>query len=205
MPEDVYKTEGGRDKAWRELSLSDPKRVAANSLASFDEATGVYSLEILGETYRVDPGKCEVANISNPARPFEYLLDLATPVYMTAARPIPPSGKLVKEFAGSEFFFRGSHTLPLDAVAEKFGKDRTGFEKACALELGGGHSPIGDCGCGFSAYPRVSMAFLLWLADEEFPARAGLLFDSNANLHMALDALWAVALVACQRLLKFRR
>lgn len=203
MQEDRYITDTGEDKAWRELAAADPYTVAASSGAAYDPETGLYTLEILGGFYTVDPEARKVASLQCPGVPPEYFLGMATPVYLVHAAPVPPSGILVKEFTGGEFFFRGSHTLPLDAVALRFGSDCGYFRAACGAALGGVDAGLGDCGCRFRVYPRVEMTFVLWLGDEEFPARASLLFDSNAGRHMALDALWAVALLACQRLLKY--
>jgi Domain of unknown function (DUF3786) len=203
LGEDAYKTGDGEARAWEMLAACDPAEVAANSLASYDYKTGRYTVEILGETYEADPAAATLINISNPARPPEYLLRLATPAYLANARPVPPSGELVKELSDG-FFFRGAHTLPLDIIAERYGDNPDGFAKACIEELGGESAGAGDRGCRFSVYPRVSMTFVLWLGDDEFASRAYLLFDSNAGLHMALDLVWAVALVACQRLLNFK-
>ena len=84
-----------------------------------------------------------------------------------------------------------------------YGRDRDGFVEA-GRSIGGEPVRLGDAAFKFLFYPRVSMTFVLWLEDDEFPARASLLFDSNANRHMALDVVWAVALVSCQRLLGFK-
>jgi len=203
LAEEKYKTGEGEDRAWRMLAACDPALVQTNSLASYNEETGCYTVEILGETYEADPSRAVLTNITNPARPPEHLLRLATPAYLAGARPVPPSGELVKELSDG-FFFRGAHTLPLDEIAVKYGNDPDGFVKACGEELGGVSAAAGDRGCRFSVYPRVSMTIVLWLADDEFPARAFLLFDSNAGQHMALDLVWAAALAACERLLRFR-
>jgi len=202
MPEDTYNIESGEEKAWRELVSADPELVASRSLATFDRETGTYTVAALGEEYIVDPAGRHVKNLTNPARKYEYFLNLSIPIYLVQAKDIPPSGELVKEFKGGEFFFRGSHTLPLDAVAEKYGRDKALFMEAGA-SLGGVPVKLGDAAFTFSVFPRVSMTFVLWLEDEEFPARASLLFDSNAGAHMALDVVWAVALLSCQRMVGY--
>ncbi len=194
--------ESGEDKAWRELGEADPREVETNSGAGYIESKNVYRLEILGGVYEVSASERRITCISEPGRKPEYFISLTAPIYLVQAKPILPSGELVKEVAGGGFFFRGSHTLPLDAIAGKYGADRDSFLRAAAC-VGGVSMPGGDAAFAFHAYPRIGMAFMLWLADEEFEARAGLLFDSNAHRHMALDALWAVALTACQRMLAF--
>jgi len=204
MSDERYNIEAGEDKAWRELASASPAEVAKRSRAAYDPPDGTYTLTVLGEDYIIDPARRRVENISNPARRPEYFLNLAAPIYMVQAKDIKPSGELVKELKGGEFFFRGSHALPLDAVARKFGRDKALFEEA-GRSLGGTPVEAGDAAFTFSVFPMVSMTFVLWTEDDEFPARASLLFDSNAGAHMALDVVWAMALLSCQRMLGYGR
>lgn len=203
MDEDRYDIGSGEEKAWRELSAADPETVARRSLARYDAPSGVYTLSVFGEDYAVSAAARAITNLSNPARPPEYLLSLSIPIYLTHARPIQPSGELVKEFTGGEIFFRGSHVLPMEEVAKRYGRDGEGFLNAGMAELGGAHVRLGDTAFTFSPFPRVSMTMILWLGDDEFPARASLLFDGNADRQVPMDVLWAVALLACQRMLKY--
>jgi hypothetical protein len=206
MPEEKYNEkyniESGEEKAWRELAGADPIAVARRSLAVYDSRSRTYAILVLGEKYVVDPALEKVANLTNPGRKPEYLLNLSTPIYMVYAKDLPVSGELVKELKGGEFFFRGSHTLPLDQVAAKYARDSALFMEAGAA-MGGTAVSMGDAAFSFHVFPRVAMTFVLWVEDAEFPARASLLFDSNASRHMALDVVWSVALVSCQRMLGF--
>lgn len=199
-----YNIEPGEQKAWRELLDADPGEVAKRSLAEYIPATGEYSLVALGETYLVNPAAKSIKNISNPGRKYEHFLNLSIPIYLTQARDVPVSGELVKELKGGEFFFRGSHTLPLEAVSRKYASDRELFLEA-GRAMGGDPFKGGDAAFSFNFFPRVAMAFVLWMEDDEFPARATLLFDANADKHMALDVVWAVALLSCQRILAYSR
>jgi hypothetical protein len=47
----------------------------------------------------------------------------------------------------------------------------------------------------------VPVTLTLWLADEEFPARAGILFDSTCGLQLPTDILWSLARLSCLALL----
>jgi len=200
--EETYNIESGEEKAWRELSGADPQTVAKRSLATWLSVSGTYDIVVLGEHYEVAPKARKVRNLTNPFRKCEHFLNLSIPIYMMAAREVPISGELVKDFKGGDFFFRGSHTLPLDALSEKYGRDKALFEEA-GKAMGGEPLRLGDAAFRFNFFPRVSMAFVLWLEDDEFPARVSLLFDSTADRHMALDVIWAVALLSCQRMLGF--
>jgi hypothetical protein len=48
------------------------------------------------------------------------------------------------------------------------------------------------------ALPKVPVTLLLWTADDEFPARADLLFDATAPRHLPTDILWALAMLSLQ-------
>lgn len=200
--EETYNIESGEEKAWRELSEAGPETIARRSLAAWNAGSGTYDILALGEHYEVDPRARKVRNLTNPSGKHEHLLGLSIPIYMLSAREIPFSGELVKDFKGGDFFFRGAHALPLDAIAEKYGRDKPLFEEA-GKAMGGEPLRLGDAAFQFNFFPRVSMAFVLWLEDDEFPARVSLLFDSTADRHMALDVVWAVALLSCQRMLGF--
>ncbi len=202
--EEKYNLESGEEKAWRELSEADPRSVARRSLAVWLPDSETYDIVVLAEHYEVDPNARKVKNLTNPTRKHEHFLNLSIPAYMLTAREIPASGELVKEFKGGDFFFRGSHTLPLDALSEKYGRDKELFEEA-GRAMGGEPLMLGDAAFRFNFFPRVSMAFVLWLEDDEFQARISLLFDSTAGRHIALDVVWAVSLLSCQRMLGFTR
>jgi hypothetical protein len=49
--------------------------------------------------------------------------------------------------------------------------------------------------------PKVPTTVLLWTADDEFPARADLLFDATCSQHLPLDILWSVAMLSVLPLL----
>jgi hypothetical protein len=167
--EEKYNIESGEEKAWRELSEADPQAVARRSLAAWFANSGTYDIEVLGEHYEVDPKARKVRNLTNPSRKYECFLNLSIPIYMLTAREIPVSGELVKELKGGDFFFRGSHTLPLDALSEKYGRDKA------LLRSGQGHGRGNSETWGrrlqVQLFPACLDGLRLWLEDDEFPAR----------------------------------
>jgi hypothetical protein len=44
--------------------------------------------------------------------------------------------------------------------------------------------------------PRIPVAIILWLEDEEFPPRAVLLLDSTCELQLPLDIIWSIAMMS---------
>ena len=108
---------------------------------------------------------------------------------------IPLTGRLVQpvNVKGGDIFFRGTHVLPLDKLALKYGNDKTGFLKR-GTDLGGMQMNYGDASVKLFPFPRLPVVIILWQEDDEFPSRADILFDSTCEFHLALDILWSTAM-----------
>jgi hypothetical protein len=48
----------------------------------------------------------------------------------------------------------------------------------------------------------VPVTLILWLEDEEFPARSHLLFDETCEQHLPPDIVWSVAMLCALVMLK---
>jgi hypothetical protein len=117
--------------------------------------------------------------------------------YLTRAREIPCTGRLVRlqQVKGGDIFSRGSHVLPLDRVALRYGKDPTAFlERGKAF--GGEGVNLADAAVRLHPFPRIPVVVTLWLEDAEFPARADILLDSTCELHLPTDILWSIAMMS---------
>ena len=189
----------GEEKAWGVLKELNPAEVCRNAIAEYDEATGVYLLKSFGMDLSVDPEK-RIVYTNAPEgdlllKRLGYFSILSILFYLTSSRDIPLSGKLVQpaNLKGGQIFFRGSHVLPLDNLASKYGTNPEGFLKR-GMELGGKQVSYGDASVQLFPFPRIPVVVILWREDEEFPARADLLFDSSCEFQLALDILWSVAM-----------
>jgi hypothetical protein len=189
----------GEEKAWNILKDLKPADVCRNAMVSFDEATGVYLLKSFGMDLSVAP---ENKSIYSEAPYADLLLNrlgyfsrLSIPFYLTSAMDIPLTGRLVKpgNVKGGDIFFRGSHVLPLDKLALKYGNDKAGFLKR-GTDLGGMQMNYGDAAVKLFPFPRLPVVIILWQEDDEFPPRADFLFDSTCEFHLALDILWSTAM-----------
>ncbi len=117
--------------------------------------------------------------------------------YVIKASDVMPCNKLVKPagMSGGDIFFRGSHVLPLESIAKKYAHNRRSFRERGLLH-GGRVVEYGDAAIELSPFPKVPVTVILWLADEEWDARADLLFDSTASNHLPIDLLWSVAMMS---------
>jgi hypothetical protein len=94
---------------------------------------------------------------------------------------------------GGQRFFSGTHVLPLDRIEARFAVDKKAFIER-GLRFGSEIAPYGDAAVRLYPLPRVPVTIILWLQDEEYPARVGLFFDSTVDFQLSLsDIVWSVA------------
>ncbi|MFC1650506.1 DUF3786 domain-containing protein [Candidatus Latescibacterota bacterium] len=196
----------GEEKAWEILCGLDPEDVSGRADCRFDNVNESYSLESFGQTIDVFPKNREITGSSTIGNylvcELGNLSILSILLYLIRAKEVFPSGHLVKpsDLEGGNIYLKGSHILPLDMLAEKFGNDSAGFIDA-GKRLGGSESGYGDFSIQLFPFPRVPVVIAVWSGDEEFSSRCILLFDSTCELQLPLDALWATALLSTKVML----
>jgi len=199
-------TDAGENKAWELLAASDPAPVCARAGVGFDPGDGTYLIPSFGRVFIVDPAGRLIFSREpegeNFLKRYAYFFRLSVLWYLVKAAPVCPSGSLVKPsgLPGGEIFFKGSHVLPLAALAAKYAARPEAF-LAAGDALGGTPAAYGDAAFVLSPLPKVPTTVLLWTADDEFPARADLLFDATCSQHLPLDILWSVAMLSILPLL----
>ncbi len=199
-------TDAGENKAWELLAASDPAGVCARAGVDFDPGDGAYRLASFGKNFTVKPAEQLILNREPDGEVFlkryTYFFRLSLLWYLVKAAPARPSGNLVKPagLPGGEIFFKGSHVLPLEALAAKFATRPEAF-LAAGEAMGGRKMTYGDAAVELFPLPKVPTTVILWTEDDEFPARADLLFDATAPQHLPLDILWSVAMMSVLPLL----
>ncbi len=191
----------GEEKAWEIIAGRDPQELSRAADVTYDEATGAFRILSYGMEFIVSPRE---RSITSGAVGSEVLLQrlgeffrLSVLWYLATAKDIPCTGRMTKieSIKGGEAFSRGSHVLPVGRLSQKFGSDKDGFiEKG--KRLGGEIVKFGDAAIRLYPLPRVPVVLSLWLADDEFPARADLLLDSSCELQLPPDITWSVAMMS---------
>jgi len=178
---------------WNTLKKLDPMEVERRSLARYDIKNNTYTLKICNRDYIVKPDEHIIQPAESPSEPPIFFLYLASVNYLIGAENIPLDGRWVsvKEFPSGPLFFRGPHAMAAGKIEDMYGQDVDGFSTVCQ-RLGGIQVEAGDAAFELPVFPRLPVRLILWLADEEFPARLTYLFDRTANVHLHLDGIWAV-------------
>lgn len=194
-------TASGENKAWEILATLDPQDVCRAASVSYDTATGRYLVKSYGMDFHVSPGEKTISS-HDPASSvlLQRLGDffrLSILWYLVNAKDVPCTGRPVKlqNIRGGDIFTKGSHVLPLDKIAQKYGHDNKGFiEKG--RKLGGEvMEKFGDASVRLLPMPRLPVIITLWTADEEFPARVDLMLDSTCEMQLPTDIIWSIAMM----------
>jgi len=189
------------EQAWHKLALSVPAEVCQRTGACFDAYSGAYILNVFSDSVTIHPGRREIRGTGDLCdlllEKLSHYTCLSTLWYLTQAQVISPSGNFInpRELAGGLIFSHGSHALPLDKLAAKYGGDTTAFLKK-GISLGGVCSDYGDASIKLYPFPRIPVLLVLWHKDEEFPANAVLLLDATCSCYLPTDIIWATAMVS---------
>ncbi|OGW50224.1 MAG: hypothetical protein A2078_03925 [Nitrospirae bacterium GWC2_57_9] len=189
----------GEDKAWEILGTLRPDAVCRAAAVYFDPRSGSYRIISFGMDFEVSLQK---RTISSTAVGSDLLLGklgsffrLSVLWYLVHARDIDCTGRVVKlhTIRGGEIFTAGSHVLPLEALAQRYAKNREGFLQK-GQRHGGRTERPGDASVLLYPLPRIPVILTLWLEDDEFPARADLFLDSTCEIQIPTDVIWSVAM-----------
>jgi len=184
--------------------MLDPQNTAQRAKCRFISDPNRYVLTFLNNQYSVNIEHKLIISL-NPVAASGcpgYLEQLCLLTYLICARDMGPSGRLVRPQAlpGGEFFFRGSHALPTTRLQEVCGAEPALLTKA-AGKLAAVKCNYGDASITLQALPQVPLTFIVWAKDDEFPARASVLFDETAAEQLPLDALLATVKLAVDLIL----
>lgn len=189
----------GESKAWEILKSSEPSNICRNSLALYDKKENHYILKSLNFDFFISTEHKTIISDSPEGKiltgRFGYFFIHSCLWYLIKSKNIPLSGKLIRpsDIKDGASFFRGSHILPLEKLAEKYSNDKNAFLKK-AEEFGGVLQNFGDVSVQLFPMPRIPVTIILWLKDDEFPARADLLFDSSCEFHLPVEIIWSTAM-----------
>lgn len=197
----MYVMSTGVEKAWEILSTLEPSHVCRNASVLFDENTLSYIVKAFCYDFSTCPTRRTIQGNSSAAEHlierYGYFFIHSCLWYLIHVKDIPPSNRLVKpmDVKDGAMFFRGSHTLPLDNLANRYEDDKDAFlqrgKDLCAEIL-----TYGDASLRLFPMPKIPVVIILWQKDDEFPPRVDLLLDSTCDVHLPIDIIWSVAMMS---------
>ena len=91
--------------------------------------------------------------------------------------------------------------MPLAGMAELHGADLDALMKR-SLELGGAPVSYGDLRMKFHPFLEIPVTYIVWKADEKFPASVSVLFDKSITRWFTLDMFFMTVLLLIARLIE---
>ena len=191
---------------WNQIKPLDGPQTARRARCNFEsnEHAGKFTIIFLNRSYIIDLEKKQIyPEDASPDEPAGFIEQLSILAYLIGAKDIPLQNKLVKAetLASGEFFFRGPHQMPTDQLADAFGEHPKKLYQA-AQPFSAVKREYGDTSVEFFILPRLPITIVIWGGDEEFEARASILFDQTAGDQLALDALGAAVNLTVSSLIK---
>ena len=187
---------------WQQLIELDGRQTAQRANCRYLPSPPRYVIDLLNREYVVNLAEKRVLS-AKESSPATFLEELCLLAYLINAQDVPVSGKLspAEALPGGEFFFRGLHKLPAEELERVFGQHPKGLYRVMD-EFNAERCEFGDASIRLHVLPRVPLTVVVWRGDEEFAARASILFDQTAAAHLPLDALWTAANLTVKALLK---
>jgi len=188
---------------WQQLVALDGQGTAQRAGCRYVAEPAGYVITLLNTEYEVNLSDKRVFSTPQDSKPAGFLEELCVLAYLINARDLPLAGKLVKaqNLPSGQFFFRGLHDLPTDKLEKAFGH-RPEALLGIAEQFDAEKCEFGDASIRLDVLPRVPITIIIWRQCEQFGARASILFDQTAAVHMPLDALWAAVNLAVEKMSK---
>jgi hypothetical protein len=197
------------ERARSEWTVADPRLCAARAACETTDA-GVIA-PLFGAPHLVSHPAGLVTATGRPAPTAAGILLLH---YLLHADGTPPAYEWLtyRDLRDGLFYAQAFERRAERPLAEAFGQGDSTDEsqglrafKAASTTLGGEPFDLADAAFAFAALPRLRMAALLWLGDEEFAARATILFDASAVHCLPVEDLAELGGLLAQRLISARQ
>lgn len=202
-PEEVYGP--ALAKAMEEWQAMDPWLGALKSGTQYQElsaTTGQIKLKFFGKDYLVSHPQCAVRKAkTGQDAPIVTQIILLHYLINADGTPLADKWASFRQLPGGlayEPVLKERANQPLERT---FGDDLEGFTAAAEV-LGGERLSFGDASFMFRILPRLRLAVILYVADEEFPASVNVLFDAAAANYLPTEDLTIVGGMLAGRLVK---
>ncbi len=202
-PEETYGP--ALNKARSAFPALEPHVTAEHAAVSYqgkDTRSGHFQVPFLNATYHVSWPEGVVTRTKG-TEPVDIATHILLLHYLLTADGTPLTGQWIafRNLPGGMGYFAAFQGRASLRIAHTFGHDQAAFE-AAAKTMAGERLTFGDASFLFRALPRVWLAAVLHLADEEFPADANVLFDGAASHYLPTEDLAVLGGILAGRLAK---
>ncbi|MBM3132237.1 MAG: DUF3786 domain-containing protein [Chloroflexi bacterium] len=176
------------EKALEEFKVLKPFVAAARSGTDF--AHGKFKIRFFNRTFLLSHPAGEIEEVEAKGT-FPAWLRIVMLHYLIQADGTPVADHWItyRELPGAVFFERRFMSMAIGPLTKGFGNDLEGFKRAGTILGGEPITRTGDAGFRFLALPRIPMACILYLGDEEVQSSVNVLFDASAPAYLPTEDL----------------
>lgn len=170
-------------KDFKELS---PYAAASKSGTDFTE--GNFKVKFFNRTFLISHPYGGIKEVESET-PVSQLLHVILIHYLIQADGTPVADRWIvyRNLPGANFFEKRFTNLALNPLIRAFGNDIEGF-KCGGLALGGmPMTRTGDIAFRFLALPKIAIACILYLGDEEVRPSINILFDAASPSYLPTE------------------
>jgi hypothetical protein len=176
------------DELRNELAIVDPDLLALNTGASFDRDQRVFSFEMMGKTVHLSfpgfqahyPGVQKGLSTLNLALLLYYF-------FTADGTRISKDWIAFNQLPDGAFYHQAFQGYTGQEIKKRFEYDLEEL-KARALRSGGQPLDFADLAYKFQIFPRVDVALIVWLGDEELSSTFQILFNASTSHYLPTDA-----------------
>ena len=185
-----------------ELARRDPRDLAERTGATLDATQQAIQIELWGKPYTLVHPELVARDATGAEASTDKQALLLMYLHTADETPLAPAGKWLayRELPGGMFYANAFHGYAELRLAQAFNGDVERFRTA-AVGLKGSKLTFGDASFEFVALPRILVAAVYWLGDEDFPSNASILFDAAASHYLPTDAVGALGSQLVSRLI----
>ncbi|GAB4262436.1 DUF3786 domain-containing protein [Thermincola ferriacetica] len=175
-----YNLQAAYEVAVDKLGKKSPREIAVNSDTLYNEATNTFKVKYINEDYLVTypDGRIKFADKDGEIPLNVQILILH---YLVTANGAPLQNRLIsfKELPDGAIYIEPFTRRAVNPMLSAFGTNPEAFAEL-AEKIGGQRQSLGDISVTIHVFPRVPITYVIWAADDEFPASGNILFDASA-------------------------
>ena len=155
---------------------TDAHEIAARCALPYDEETRTFTFHLLGDEYKISHPDFVITGDRTPTNA-ERILFLR---YLLDGKSAVPTGKYLtyREFPWGEVYVQQFTGRCIVRYSFSYGF-KPDFLREIMKHLPAKEVSVSDVGYEVTLMPGLTMQFLLWVGDEEFPPNAQILFSDN--------------------------
>lgn len=169
------------------LAAKEPVAMAQNAGVTYDRENKKFTVKYLNEDYLVSfpEGEVERAGSSTEVPISVKILILH---YLATANGAPLQNKWIsfKELPDGVIYNGPFTNRAINPMLKIFAERQAEFVEL-ALKLGGRQETLGDTSMTIDVLPNVPITYVMWSADDEFPASGNILFDGSASCYLPTE------------------